>query len=342
LFEDEEAVAITACPTLTQNVRGKIFEMGGFAAISTHPKARRKGYIRQLMRYAYNRLADQDYVFSCLYPFRESFYQRLGYVTFPQSREAIFNAADLAALFKMDIRGEVELSLIGESYDVFYDYIRKMQSNIHGMGVFKDRQKQAAQANRSWLLQAKVDTELVGLLRYAIKGDEMMKYTLQIPYFYYSNAQGKYLLLEWIARHVDQAGNVRIWLPAYEQPNTWLADIRPKLEPVFVAPMGRVLDIAGIGGMEVGPGSFCAEVSDPDCPWNNSTWRFEEVNAKLAVSQTQSADCHLTVQGLTALLYGVNDPEDFIFRGWGNPRADVIDTMRSMFPAKLPYLHEQY
>jgi len=268
LFEDEEGVAIVACSTLTQNLCGKIFKMGGFAAISTHPKARRKGYVRDLMRYAYEQLKDDGRVLSALYPFRGSFYERLGYVTFPQSRKAIFNAADLHPLFKAGIEGEVELSLIGDAYDSYHNYVLRMQPLVHGMGVFEDPQKESAQENRSWLLQAKVDGEVVGILGYTIKGEEMMNFTLQAPRFYYRNAHGKYLLLEWIARHVDQAGKAEIWLPAYEQPNTWLADINPKLEPVFVAPMGRVLNVAEIGGMETGTGSFSAKISDPDCPWN--------------------------------------------------------------------------
>ena len=164
----------------------------------------------------------------------------------------------------------------------------------YGMGVFEAPQKESAQENRSWLLQATVDGEVVGLMSYTIKGDEMMNYTLQAPRFYYSNAQGKYLLLEWLARHVDQAGNARIWLPAYEQPNTWLADICPKLEPVFVSPMGRVLDIAGIEGMEVGPGSFTAEISDADCPWNNGTWKFKSDSGKLKVSRNATTSGVMT------------------------------------------------
>jgi GNAT superfamily N-acetyltransferase len=342
LYENEESVAIAACPILTQNVRGKIFKMGGFADISTHPKARRKGYIRQLMRYAYEQLKSQGYEFSCLYPFRESFYERLGYVTFPQSRQAIFDAANLAPLFERDVSGEVELSLIGEAYDIYYKYVCQMQRGVHGMSIFEDPQKESAQENRSWLLQARVDGELVGIMVYNIKGEEMMNYTMQATRFYYNSSQGKYLLLEWIARHVDQAGNARIWLPAYEQPNTWLADIRPKLEPVFFAPMGRVLDLPGIAGMETGLGHFQAEISDPDCPWNNGTWEFNGVEGHLKVSPAKKADCHLTIQGLSALVYGVSDPEDFAVRGWGDPTLKEINSMRKMFPAKLPYLHEYY
>ena len=143
VFENGEGVAITACPIMTQNARGKIYPMVGFAEVSTHPKARRKGYIRELFRYVYNEFKNEGYVLSALYPFRESFYERLGYVTFPQSRQALFNARDLHPLFKMDLDGEGELSLIGEAYDVYLDFVRKMQSKVHGMGLFADAQKEA-------------------------------------------------------------------------------------------------------------------------------------------------------------------------------------------------------
>lgn len=173
----------------------------------------------------------------------------------------------------------------------------------------------------------------------------MMNYTLQAPIFYYRTSLGRYKLLEWLARHVDQAGSVRLWLPAYEQPSTWFADMRPKLEPAFVAPMGRVLDVPGLGGLEVGPGSFTAAISDPECPWNDGTWRFDGFDGTLSVAPVApaaNADCVLGIHGLSALVYGVNDPEDFAIRGWGNPSPELAAVMRAMFPARLPYLHEHY
>ena len=94
--------------------------------------------------------------------------------------------------------------------------------------------------------------------------------------------------------------------------------------------------------MKTGPGSFRANISDPDCPWNNGTWKFEGSTGKLAISPAQMTDCHLTIQGLSALVYGINDPGDFAIRGWGNPPLNVVETMRAMFPPKLPYLHEHY
>ena len=342
LYEDDEAVAIAIYPRLSQNVRGKIFKMAGVAGVSSHPRTRRKGYIRQLLRDGFEVMKNEGRPLSCLYPFRESFYERLGYVTFPQARKALFNAANLKQLLKTDLGGEVEMHLIGDAYDTYRDYVLSLQPHMHGLAVFEDSQKESAQSNRSWVAVAKVAGEVVGILGYSIKGSEMMDYDFQAVRFYYHTSQGKYLLLDWIARHVDQAGNAEVWLPAYEQPNTWLSDMRPKLEPVFVSPMGRVLEVAGIGGMETGPGSFSAKISDPDCPWNNGIWKFVGDSGTLEVSPAQSADCNLAIQGLAALVYGVNDPADFAIRGWGDPSPELVAVMQAMFPPKLPYLHEYY
>jgi hypothetical protein len=219
-----------------------------------------------------------------------------------------------------------------------------MQPEIHGMALFTDveGQKESAIRNRTWLALAKAGGKVVGLMVYSLKGDEMMNYDLRAIRFYYRTSQGKYLLLAWLARHIDQAGKVELWLPSYEQPNTWLPDIRPKLEPVFVAPMGRLLDVSAIGGMETGSGSFTARVSDPDCPWNDGIWKFNGDSGTLSVIPARTKQCDLTIQGLSALVYGVSDPGDFPVRGWGDPSPGLQTIMRQMFPQKLPYLHEYY
>jgi hypothetical protein len=160
--------------------------------------------------------------------------------------------------------------------------------------------------------------------------------------FYYHTVQGRYLLLEWIARHADQAEQAEIWLPPFERPETWMPDMRLKKETDWFYPMGRVIDVASIGGMQTGPGSFSVSIEDPHCPWNGCVWRFETVDGTLQVSQTDKADCDLSIQTLAALVYGTHDPDDFAFRGWGDLRPEVKETMRSMFPPMLPYLHEWF
>jgi predicted acetyltransferase len=343
LFEDGTAVATVAGTAMTQHVRGVIYDASGVWGVATHPAARRKGYCRDLMRslLAANHEAGQP--FSCLYPFRESFYERMGYVTFPVARTARLKTSALAPLLKQELDGKIDLVLIGDGYDTYRDYVRQLQTRVHGMGVFVHGDKARAQKyNRSWLALARVGGGLVGLLLYQLGGEEPTQFTLRAHRLYYDSSQAKYLLLQWLARHVDQASEVEIWLPPYEHPETWLADLQPGTESQARAPMGRVVDVAGLGHMRTGPGRFSATVRDPLCPWNEGVWQFETADGVLQVVRASEADCDLAIQGLSALVYGTHDPGDFRFRGWGNPPLAVQATMRAVFPTRTPYLHEYF
>jgi hypothetical protein len=92
--------------------------------------------------------------------------------------------------------------------------------------------------------------------------------------------------------------------------------------------------------METGAGRFAARVEDPLCPWNEGVWQFESIDGSLQVSPTQNADCNLSIQGLSALVYGTHNPENYPFRSWGDPSPQVRAVMQEMFPAKEAYLHE--
>ncbi|HEM46401.1 MAG TPA: hypothetical protein ENO23_05070, partial [Alphaproteobacteria bacterium] len=275
--------------------------------------------------------------------FRESFYERMGYVTFPLPRKATLKPPDLAPLLKPNLGGGVDLVLIGDGYDTYRVYLHRLQQRVHGMSVFVHGAKERVQKeNRSWLALARVEQELVGLLLYELRGEEVTRLTLRAHRFYYDTSQARYLLLQWIARHVDQASEVEIWLAPYEQPETWLSDLQVRTESQVRAPMGRVVDVAGIGGMRTGPGRFSARVGDPLCPWNEGVWRFETMDGALQVTRAADAECDLSIQALSALVYGTHDPGDFRFRGWGNPDAETQAAMRAVFPAMMPYLHEYF
>jgi len=335
-------VTVAACPTLVQNVRGKVFPMGGLADVSSHPRVRRKGYTFKLIRHAFDWLKEHGYVFSCLYPFRESFYQRLGYATFPQGRKAIFDPAALKPILRMALPGEIEHALTGDGYDEYHDFIEDVLPTRHGMAMFADPQKESAQSNRAWLAFARINEKVDGLMSYSMVGEQMMEFNFRAVRFYYRTPSARYLLLNWIARHIDQANKVEIWLPPYEQPNTWLNDMGVKLDTIFVSPMGRILNLQSAGGMQVGEGKVNVEVDDPDCSWNQGVWEFEGGADGLRISPTENADFRLNIQAMSALFYGTNDPADFPVLGWGDPNMEQQAILRRMFPLELPYLHEFY
>jgi predicted acetyltransferase len=338
---------------MTQQVRGELYDAGAVWGVVTKPAVRRRGHCRRLMERLLETERAEGRVLSCLYPFRASFYERLGYVKFPLPCKVAFDPAMLEPLLKSDLDGEVERVLIGDGYQAYRDYLRRFQQRTHGMGLFvHGEEKRVKKENRSWLALARVDGEVVGLLLYRVEGEEVTKFTMRAHRFYYDTSQAKYLLLQWIARHLDQVSEVELWLPPDQHPETWLADLHVARESPPRAPMGRVVNVAELGGMETGPGRFAARISDSFCPWNegdrtaglslNKAWQFETVDGRLRVRPTGEADCELTVQALAALIYGTHDPADFPFRGWGDPPLGVQSTMRRMFPRRSPHLHEWF
>jgi predicted acetyltransferase len=341
LFEDGIPMTIAGSKAMTQQVRGALFGMSAICGVASMPQARRKGYAKRVMTQLLADLRAAGQPLSTLYPFRESFYERQGYVTFPAPQVAKFASLGLLPLLEKDLGGEVELSLVGDAYEDYRAYLRQVQQQIPCMAVPNFGNQYGVERRPSWLAQAKVDGQRVGIMVYKLTGSQINEFTMQVTRFHYSNAQGKYLLLQWIARHVDQARDVEIWLPPLERPETWLSDLRVKTELlVDHIPMGRVVDVAKIGGMQVGPGRFTVRISDPLCPWNEGIWQFESKDGRLQVSQAKKTDCELKIQALSALVYGTNDPGDFDIRGWGNPVPQIQTTMRSMFPPLLPYLGE--
>jgi predicted acetyltransferase len=285
---------------------------------------------------------DSGKAFSNLYPFRESFYEKLGYVSFPLTKIARLSTLCLSPLLKMDLDGEIRLQYIGEAYDKYRDYLAEMRQYTHGMSFFDFGDRGRANQNLLWTAFAEFDGNIEGLILFRILGEEVTKYYIVASRFYYRSIRARYLLLSWIARHIDQAERVELWLPEDEYPETWLADLQVKVESTVRAAMCRVLDVEKIAGMSVGDGCFSARIIDPLCPWNEGCWRFESCDGKLGVSNTTNADCELTVQGLTTLISGVHEPEGIALRGWGNPDTTVQSSMQAMFPRMRPFLHENF
>ena len=287
-------------------------------------------------------MKDKGKVVSCLYPFRGSFYERLGYVTFPVPRKAIFESNNLISIAKQEFDIDIDLMLIGDGFDLYRDYIKVMQKRTHGMAIFKYGDRGQAQRNNQWLAVAKSKEGVEGVMLYNLSGDYPTVYKMRVTRFYYQTSRAKYSMLTWIARHIDQAKSVELFLPTYEHPETWLSDLRIELEPIFFPPMGRIIKLSDFSGMQVGEGQFTAEIIDPHCPWNEGIWKFSTESGLLNIEEGSVADCQLTIQGLSALMYGTHSPEDFEYLGWGVPTSGLIEEMAHMFSVEIPYMHEMF
>jgi predicted acetyltransferase len=342
VFEDDIPVSVVVSTPMTQNMRGKLFPASGVWGVSTLPSGRRKGYCRQAMRSLLESDRESGKGFTNLYPFRESFYERLGYVAYPLMKIARFETQSLSPLLRMELGGEIRLQYVSEAYEMYREYLVDMRTKRHGMALFDHGDLGRVKQNLFWVATAEFEGHIEGLMMYRTLGQEVSKYTFMAGRFYYQTSRARYVLLNWIARHIDQADKAELWLSQDEYPETWLADMQVKLEASIHPAMSRVLDIEKLSGMEVGQGSFTAKIIDPLCSWNEGCWRFASEGGKLSVQKSVTSDCELTIQGLTALISGIHEPQDMALRGWGNPDENIQACLRGLFPRMNPFMHEMF
>jgi predicted acetyltransferase len=340
-FSGDETLACVAARGLTHNVRGKTYPAAGIFGVAVEPGARRQGLARRLLSDLLARQRAQGAVFSCLYPFRESFYERLGYVSFPLQHWIRFDTAPLTPLLKKDLGGSVQRYLLRDHVAEYMQLRKAFVKTRHGVAIFAVDDLGQGQRNNRWLAVARVDGQIVGGMAYEMVLDPP-KSVMRVHRFMPLTVQGRYLLLEWMARHVDQTPAAELWLPPAETPETWMPDLTVSSENAFLIPMGRVLDVARLDGLPAADGRFCVQVQDDICPWNTGVWTFTASQGELRVTPGGEPQAVLPIQGLSALVYGVKRAEELTYRGWGSPDPGLAAQMDAIFSAQLPYMFELF
>ncbi len=342
VFDDDRLQAISCATTpLTQNLRGRLFPMGGVANVATHPAARRKGFARKMMSRIFNTFHENGTAVSCLYPFKEAFYERLGYTPLPQTKRILFRPECLSPILKMDLDIAYDLVRFYDGYNDFRTFCQEIQKDRHGMALFSIAQREAAKSHEAWLVLARKEGQIVAAMNYTLK-EQIMNQTLLAYDVLYKHPEGKFSLLHWIARHLDQVTKVILTIQPDQSGENFYTDLRPEYQGVFVPPMGRVVNLIKLNGMPCGEGAISIALTDQNCPWNTGAWTLTGEGGKLSISRGGVPNCSLSIQGLSALIYGVTDPAEFPLRGWGNPDPEQQAQLKRLFPPVLPYLHAIY
>ena len=299
--EDGQALAGMGAFPMRQNVRGLVHDMAGIASVATHPSARRRGLVRQLLTRLLRDMRDQGCTVSALYPFRPSFYAKFGYVGLPRARKATFAPEGVSHLSRVELPGSVERLSMSDAFEEYDAFTRRLLTEQHGFSVFDDVRTAEFRDDKLWVALARVDGEVVGAVRYRIDrfggdliGDSMLT----------SGPMGRALLLQFFARHVDQVSRVVVKLGVDEVPDLWGTDMAVTTEglvayPSNGGPMARILDLESFEGTEAGPGAVTVEVVDDELI--GGTYRLESRHGELRVKKGLDPAARLTVAGRGSL-----------------------------------------
>ncbi|MFF5176779.1 enhanced intracellular survival protein Eis [Micromonospora sp. NPDC000316] len=344
--EGGETLAAASAIPMRQNLRGSVLSMAGVAGVATHPLARRQGHVRGLLHQLLDEMRDEGHLLSALYPFRPSFYARFGYTGLPKPRTVTFTPADLGSLVRAELPGEVGWERIRAGYPAWRAFTERCLKERHGFSIFPDyRDVGLRDRDEYWLLTARVDGEVTGALTYRIDGHGG---TLHGNELLVTDPLARALLLQFLARHVDQVDRVSVQVPPDELPELWLTDLDVHIEaragrPGASAPMARLLSLDALNGLSVGPGRVRVELTGDR--WLAGTHLLDGTTGALElVSDTggRAPTATLTAAGLSALAYGVLDPAELPLRGLGDVPVDAAAELRGIFPRRVPYLFADF
>lgn len=337
--------ASCAVHAMSENVRGKVFPMAGIGGVGSMPAGRRQGHVRNMIVRSFELMHEKGEPVATLYPFRDSFYERLGYAEFAKNRFVTLKPEHLGPLARMSLPGSVEQLGIEECFDEWWAFAEKFQAHVHGFALFeRAKAVEWRDKNESWVALVRENGEVTGAMTFEITG---YTETLKADTFYATTAAARYQLLAWIGRHVDQVSEAVIELGPEEYPELWYRDLVAQSSTVYKdawpAPMGRVISVTGISGIDAGAEADIAfTLVDDQCPWNNGVWTLWGEGGVLSVREGGDPACHLTIQGLSALVWSGMDPATFPFRSWGDPDPAAQVTLQSLFPKIFPVLHEKF
>lgn len=339
-YENGEAVASAHSYTFTQNLRGKVMDISGVWGVVGMPEIRRKGYVRQVMQHLFREIKSEGQCVSMLYPFKDSYYERMGYTLLPAIRTVKFKPSALLPIAKLNFSGEFVRTLNTERVREHFDYVKRVQARQHGfmMPQWKLIESELEDMRKLWMVTVERDGEIKGVMHYNFKPRE----TLTAHTFFYDDDEALYQLLSWFAIHTDHVSEIQINLPPDGFPETWFTDLKIDISRGDKSPMARVIDVMGLSGIGAGSGNFTARINDSLCEWNDGIYQFSAENGTLQVNKATQADYELDITGLSALVYGAQPAEVLKVRGWTDADTSALQAMNGVFPQQVAYVYETF
>lgn len=348
--ENNKIVVSLRSHNLQQNVRGVFKPMAGIGMVATSPEARRKGYVRGLLRYTFKELLNKRCAVSSLYPFKDSFYKQFGFKNAKPHQFVELDPLWFSNWNRLPEGYSIERMKIEEGVDELRSLHDHVVSQFNG-GVKSsdDRWIETTKDYPAWLILVRnKDGITEGAMYYEVRGygnkvfGEDNVGTLKRIGFYTKSLPAKHALFYYLHLHSDQI--IRVILPIYPHEDnypSWVNGYHNAKIHQHIINQTRIVNVLpALDDIPVhSKGSLEFQVIDPFCEWNNKVFPLASNGERLKVvlSSKNESNIKIAIEGLTALLYGIMDSNEVEYFGWLKG-ADIEERhlLAKWFP-KLPY-----
>ena len=300
---DGQLVASLVLYPFTAFVRGTRVPVIGIGSVAVSPEHRRRGVGEALLKAALREMRQRGDAFSVLYPFRGSFYRKLGYGVIEVAQQFAFAPTLLPS---SDGARRVRRLMLPDRPSVEALYERMASA-----GHFALARRPEWWAQRLWtftgdwvVYEGRRRGQIEGYLYYEVDTDAgPFKLSLTVREFVAATPEAHRALVGHLASLSDQVAEVHAILPG---DNGWSAllrtsqNLRPGLEMSVYSDTGnlvnglmlRLNDVkAGLEALPVSSharGEIALEVDDAVLPPNSRAWRVRASDGRLKVTAETS------------------------------------------------------
>jgi len=324
-------------------VRGSLMKMGGVAGVATQPEFRHRGFVRELAREALKCMRKKGISISVLYPFKFSFYRRLGYehcADVPSLRSTPGNIR-LPTNFKplplqelshkeafevvQSVRREFGKKfnyIIFSSEEVWrFHYLRPgsrvfaIYSGKKPVGYFITELKKLAE----WEVRLIVSDQLVG------------------------TEQARLTLFDYLKKHTDQVKDFKLYLSGDEEPldyfiELWGEDVQYQISG---GPMFRIVDVkTALQQFKFLPElttKFTLKIKDELTPWNEEPLKLRITDGTLTITRLElkeEIEVQMDIKAFTQLYVGYRSVEDLLRLQRITLKDELLKPLLQAFPKR--------
>lgn len=351
LEDDGKVVGAGRLIRFDQNIRTSWKSMGGLGELATSPEIRRKGYARDMMDFGIELMHQSGYATSMLYPFKDTFYSTFGYINCPPILSVSVNPIQLRGC-KIPHGYNFQRVPIKEGLD-FFKYVHERSAEKHHGAVRRNDKRWAEMTigdKYEIVIVFGKDGEPEGLMLYQNKGysqfgDSKTVGTMIVREWYCLSCKARTAMLNYIYLHADQIINVSIPInPMTDDYYHWVQDRNIPTIRARRSYMARVIDVEkAIEGLPSSiEGEVCLRVQDKHCDWNNQAFKIYQEDSMLHTERVENLECDtlVTIEGITALVYGTAQVDTLVCFGWID--GPVPPILSQWFPKTDMWMTEDF
>lgn len=306
----------------TVDFQGTLLPMGGVGGVATFPTARRRGAIRRCMEKALADMLEKGYGFSCLYPFRTSYYRKFGFECGGGVKTWTIPMEDIPASYYTGTMTQIfpgdDLSPL---FTVFQKVMAKTDFSVVRPYYSKELEEENFLNQKRYCYLWKDDAGEPQAFILFENREQYIDCRIEFGHdngLYFANAEGFRTLLSFVKEaFASNYKGIRFMVQDPVDVQGLLPETATSSCTYSIPSMVRIISLEKVlqACRCKGEGSLILQVEDGMLPENSGTWKltFAPGKENTVTTTNEDADLSLSIAQLSALVCGVKTAEDLPF-----------------------------